>query len=284
MARNKLVVIGFKDEAALVRSAARKLRARSVFAVESKFRAGEISVSESAGRARRVIVVSNVTEAPSSLFRILLLASAARTAGAQRVELLAPWIAYGRQDRPTATGEAPAGIILAKLLSHSFDRIVTLDAHSDAFMRAFRGRLVDVLQPMPSKRSFDLVVAPDRGAKTRAAHMAKLLRVPCIVIDKRRDGEKITSRLAVRERLIKDVRVLLVDDIADSGGTLEAAACVLKTAGARSVSALLTHTVDLRALNKRLRPNVSDVSSFFDHATNKLQTSALEGLIDAMRN
>lgn len=284
MARNNLVVIGFKDEAALVRSAARRLRARPVFAVESRFRAGEISVSESAGHAKRIVIVANITEEASSLFRVLLLAAAARTAGATRVELLAPWIAYGRQDRAASSGEAPAGIILANLLSHAFDRIVTLDAHSDAFIRAFRGRLVNAL-PGPKKgMNVDLAVAPDHGAKDRAKRMAKLLGVPFAVIDKQREGDAITSHLAIRESLVQGARVLLVDDIADSGGTLEAAACVLKSAGARSVSALIKHTVDLRALKSRLRPNVSNVMSVFDHKTNTLDPASLGGLVDAMRN
>lgn len=280
-------IVGFTDESALVRAVAERVGIRPLFANESSYRAGEMVVIGPVNPFRHVLLVTNIWEHAPSVFRTLLLADALRNAGATRVDLLAPWIAYGRQDRVTVAGEAPAGIVIGRLLAHTFDHMTTLDAHSPEFIRSFRGRLVSVMllqKGIQSRRHrISLVVAPDRGATERAKRVARSLRVPFAVITKKRvNGRVVSSCLDIREKDVLGARALLVDDIADSGGTLESAVCVLRSAGAASVSAFVSHAVDLTALRSSAKGMLDHVDAAFDHKTKKMSPQVLTALTDAM--
>lgn len=271
MDRNKQIVVGFSDEARLVRALAKQLHVKPVFAAMSRYAAGEMAVSLSrlTLHTSRFIVVANVREAPESLFRVLLLAEALRVSGARHVTLIAPWIAYGRQDRAVKPGESPAGLVVARLLKGAFDRIVTLDAHSPAFQRAFGSRLVNVLPPVESVGTgFDVVAAPDHGARGRALRVARAFRVPCVQLEKRRRGTSVIGMRLVGRADLSGKRVLLIDDMADSGSTLFEAARVLRQAGAKRVDAFVTHAIDLKKLKHKSRGRLESVSAAFDHANN----------------
>ncbi len=277
---SRIFVVGFRDEAALVKKIARAMKAAFRFADATRYRAGEMSVLGPAKAPRHAMIVTTITEDPATLFRAGLLAEALRDSGAHGVDLVAPWIAYGRQDRAARRGEAAAGNVVGKFLSIIFDRVVTLDAHSPAFVKSFRGKLVNVI-PTPDARhaTFSLIVAPDQGATDRAKRAAKQLGAPFVVVEKKREkGKIVASRLDAREKDIRGATVLLVDDIADSGETLAHAACLLQTAGASSVSATVTHSVDLARLRRRCRGMFRRIDSAYDHATGRIDDAAINAL------
>jgi len=264
------ITVGFSDERELVEAFAKVLKTKAVWAKVDAFPSGELRVIGPAKAPREVTVVVNIDEDPASLFLAASLAEALRGAGAAKVTLIAPWIAYGRQDRAVKKGESPAGLVVARSLSHAFDKIVTLDAHSPAFIKAFKRKLKNVL---PTKEFLPttlddrtLVVAPDQGASERAKIFSKHLRLPCAVMEKIRKGEKVTARPLAKSSTFAGARVLLVDDMADTGQTLVAAAKVLYNNGAVDVQALVTHAFDLKHLNKLLDLSSVHVWSVYDHA------------------
>lgn len=281
--------MGFFDESLLVRAVARCFRVKPLFVQVSRYRAGEIAMVGPRRVGHRVIVVTNITSDPMTLFRSGLLVEALRDHGARRVELLAPWIAYGRQDKAARAGEAPAGRVVGRLLSTIFDRIVTLDAHSHAFIKAFRGKLLNILplEEIIRSRSVErsstqkdmLIAAPDSGARDRAKRAADALGVPFIVVEKKRvRGKIVASRLDAREKDIQGAHALLIDDIADSGETLVRAACVLKAAGVASVSARVTHAVNLTQLRRAHHGVLHRIDAVFDHSTGRISGVAIKAL------
>lgn len=275
-----MIVVGFQDEAKLVRAIAKRLRAKAIFASASSYRAGEIAILGPMHASRHCAVVTDITEDPRTMFRAGALSEALRDAGARRVDLVAPWIAYGRQDRATRRGEAAAGRVVGKMLSLVFDRVITLDAHSPEFMKSFRGKLANVLPmtPLVARRT-SCVAAPDRGATSRAHHAASSLGVPLVVVEKKRvKGRVVASRLDAKEQDIKGTHVLLVDDIADSGETLRNALCVLKAAGAARVSVAVTHAVHLAELRAKYRGMFDRIDAAYDHATGNITDAALRVL------
>lgn len=269
MARNKFTIVGFADEAVFLRASAKVLGVRPIFAKTTTYPAGEMAVIGPAHPEKHAIIVANIKEAPDSLFRVLLLAEALRIAGAKRLDLIAPWIAYGRQDRAAKPGEAPAGIVVARLLSSVFRRIVTLDMHSERFWKAFKSKMFNVLPPiqdmMPLLEKYDAVAAPDHGARERAKWMAKGAKLPLIQLEKKRSGMHVSTRI-VRGRL-DGKRVLIVDDMADSGSTLFEAARVLRQAGAKRVDAFVTHAIDLKTLKRKSHGRLGAIYAGFDHAS-----------------
>jgi ribose-phosphate pyrophosphokinase len=87
-----------------------------------------------------------------------------------------------------------------------------------------------------------MVVSPDVGGVARARELAKRINAPLSIVDKRREKAGEVSEMTV----IGDVsgkKVIVVDDICDTAGTLCKAADVLIEAGATEVHAYITHGV-----------------------------------------
>jgi ribose-phosphate pyrophosphokinase len=130
------------------------------------------------------------------------------------------------------------------------------------------------------------VVSPDVGGIKMARAYAKALNADLAIVDKRRSGPG-KSEVA---NIIGDVagrRLILFDDIVDSAGTLCSAAKSLIDAGAKEVSAYVTHGVLSGAATERVRNSVlkelviTDSIDASDHAKpeNKIRQVSCASLI-----
>ena len=146
--------------------------------------------------------------------------------------------------------------ISAKLVSNLItragaDRVLTMDLHSGQ-IQGFFDIPTDNLQAAPlmaadikesyAKAGDLLIVSPDAGGVVRALTLASRLHADLAIVDKRRSGPG-QSEVA---NIIGDVsgrRLIMFDDIVDSAGTLCSAAQSLMDAGAKEVSAYVTHGV-----------------------------------------
>lgn len=127
---------------AAARPFADQLNASFVRLRMSTYAAGERVVHVGARVRGLCFLVEDIGADAESLLRVLLAANALTHAGASSVSLVAPWMAYGRQDRPTHAQESVGGEVLGALFHATFRRIFTVDAHSRAFVSLFAGRLV----------------------------------------------------------------------------------------------------------------------------------------------
>ena len=88
-----------------------------------------------------------------------------------------------------------------------------------------------------------LVVSPDVGGVVRSRALAKALDLSDLaIIDKRRDEANKSEVMNVIGE-VADKDCLIVDDMADTCGTLCNAAKALKEKGAKTVTAYITHPV-----------------------------------------
>src|SRR3546814_16966881 len=78
---------------------------------------------------KAVALVSTLARPDDGFLRLVFVADAARALGARDVTLIAPYLAYMRQDRRFRPGEAVTSRTFAGLISSSFDRLVTVDPH-----------------------------------------------------------------------------------------------------------------------------------------------------------
>ncbi len=280
-------VIGFEDERQLVEAFATTLKQPALFALETQYRAGELTVRMPTVTSKEAIFIANIHEEPRYALRTLFAAQALRHTGVKRLTLLAPWIAYGRQDRVARPGEVPGGLIVGDMLSRLFDRIVTLDAHSPMFIKSFRRKLVNTwaapdLTLQKRLGIVDIVVAADKGASLRAKACASSLKRPLIILEKHRDKDGVQTKIAPKDAsTIKDKRLLIVDDISDTGGTLITASAMLREHGAGHVSALVSHVPNLAILRERVG-GVLPVEALHDHATQTIQPCAMQALMRSL--
>lgn len=216
---------------------------------------------------RQVCVIGRTAPPGDNFFRTLLLVDTLRRSGAELITVLLPYFGYARQDRQQLAGEAvTAGAILKALASAGATRIVTADLHSDASRESSPIRLesVSVVADMAAAVRGAIgdeactVLAPDHGAKHRADLLAAGLgqRQEAAWVEKTR--HPLTGKLTATEirGALRGSTAVIIDDILDSGKTIELAARLLRRRGTTTLYLCITHglfTGDAVARVRRLK-------------------------------
>ncbi len=189
--------------------------------------------------------------ANDNLMELLVCLDALKRASAQRITAVVPYYGYARQDRKSGPRTPISAKLVANLITTAgANRVVTLDLHAGQ-IQGFFDILVDNLFAAPVfsrdiRERYDgeelMFVSPDVGGVLRARALARRLDAGLAIIDKRRERAGVSEVM----NLIGDVsgrQCVIVDDIVDSAGTLCNAADALMEAGAKSVTAYVTHGV-----------------------------------------
>ena len=187
------------------------------------------------------------------LMELLLLIDALRRASAERICAVTPYFGYARQDRKTE-GRVP---ISARLVANMIERagasrVLAIELHASQIQGFFDIPLDHLrtdhlfarhIQANHPEWLEDLVVvSPDIGGLFRARRVAERLHAPFATLAKRRfRGGDLEVLLVIGE--VKGKKVLLVDDILSTGGTLIRAANKLLEDGAKEVYAACTHGI-----------------------------------------
>jgi ribose-phosphate pyrophosphokinase len=183
---------------------------------------------------------------------LLVCIDALKRASAKRITAVTPYFGYARQDRKVGGRTPISAKLVANLITRAgADRVLTMDLHSGQ-IQGFFDIPTDNLQAAPLmaadvKAHYRdcgelLIVSPDVGGVVRALALASRLNAGLAIVDKRRQGPGV-SEVA---NIVGDVagrRLIIFDDIVDSGTTLCSAAKSLADAGAAEVSAYITHGV-----------------------------------------
>jgi len=223
-------------------------------ALVSHFSDGETMVEIKENVRGREIFLIQPTCAPSNdnIMELIIMADALRRASAARITAVVPYFGYARQDRRVRSARVPitAKIVADMMASVGISRLVTVDLHADQ-IQGFFYMPVDnlystslMLEDITQKDYQNvMVVSPDVGGVIRARAIAKRINgADLAIIDKRRPQPNEAQVM----HIIGDVRdrdCIIVDDIADTAGTLCKAAEALKDHGAAKIAAYVTHPV-----------------------------------------
>lgn len=218
----------------------------------SRFPDGEIRVKILENvRGRDVFVIQPTVPNPNeNIMELLLLIDALKRASAWRVTAVVPCYAYARQDRKDLPRVPISAKLVANLLTAAgTDRLLTMDLHAGQ-IQGFFDIPVDNLNAFPVFREYvqamrldnAVIVSPDVGAMKMASLFSTKLDLPLATVDKRRVGDYEVEATTV----IGDVRgkkVILVDDIVSTAGSLTEAARILKEHGAGEIWAFVVHGI-----------------------------------------
>lgn len=215
------------------------------------FSDGEFSVSfEESIRGQYIYLVQSTFPNSDNLMELLLMIDAAKRASAYKVIAVIPYYGWARQDRKDKPRVSIGAKLIADMLSVAgVDRIITMDLHADQ-IQGFFNIPVDHLYAstifVPYIKSLKLknlvIASPDVGGTKRAGSYAKHLEVPMVLGHKTREKANVVGEM----RIIGDVMgkdVIIVDDMADTAGTLCKAANLIMENGANSVRAIVSHGV-----------------------------------------
>lgn len=228
-----------------------------------RFPSGEVFVSVE-GAAKKVCVIGRTEPPGDNFFNTMFLLDTLKRAGAKDIAAAIPYFGYARQDRQLRPGDPVTADCLTNALGCAgATRIITIDIHSE---RIAKGSPIPIVSVSPLKEMSQLlkvrlkgkpctVVSPDYGARKRAGELAGLLAGGVAWVEKVRDARGGATARSFHG-VTRGKTAVLVDDILDTGGTLRAAAGLLRSLGFRELHLCVTHPVfsaDARETVRKLR-------------------------------
>ena len=254
--RSNIKIFACNSNVELAQAIAKSLGLSLGEAEVNKFSDGEISIkiNETIRGADVYIIQSTSFPVNDNLMELLIMIDAMKRASAGRITAVIPYYGYARQDRKTRARDPISAKLVANLLtSAGANRVLTMDLHC-AQIQGFFDIPVDNLVGLPlltnyySKKYGDalenefVAVSPDLGSVGRTRGFATKLDIPLAIIDKRRPKANVSEIMNIIGN-IDGKRVIIVDDMIDTAGTITNAANALKDRGAIEVAACCTHPV-----------------------------------------
>jgi ribose-phosphate pyrophosphokinase len=251
-------------ESASLASRISELAAMPLGAVESRqFPDGETYLridAECAGKS--VVLVCTLDRPNDKILRLLFLADAARALGARRVGLVAPYLAYLRQDRQFRAGEAVTSRTFARLMSGYADWLVTIDPHlhrydtlNDIYTVPSR-----VVHAAPAVAAWiaahvdrPVLVGPDAESAQWVTDVARRVGAPSVVMRKERRSDRVVEVSAPDMEPYRRHTPVVVDDVVSSAQTLVETVKRLVGAGLCAPVCVAVHALFSDAAEQALR-------------------------------
>ena len=187
--------------------------------------------------------------------------NACKTASARRITAVLPNFPYARQDKKDKSRAPITAKLMANMLQTAgCNHVITMDLHASQ-IQGFFNVPVDNLYAEPSavkwirenlvfetqtedihKKRDCVIVSPDAGGAKRATSLADRLDLPFALIHKERQRPNEVARMTLVGN-VQAQTAIVVDDMADTCGTLAKAAETLMKHGAKDVVALVTHGI-----------------------------------------
>lgn len=257
-----------------------------------KFSDGEIlPLFQDSIRDQDVFFVQS-TNSSENIMETLLVIDAAKRAGCKSFTLVAPFQGYSRQDKTDHLRSSIGSKLLADILtSAGMNRIITIDLHASSIQGFYNVPVIHLngnkifIEYIKEHGIQDLtIVAPDQGAVKRASDFCKAFpdATFAMINKKRIKPNEIHSM-----ELVGDVtgrNVVIVDDMADTLGTMCKAAELLMSKGAKSVRCIATHGILSGKAFENLENSVMDEVIVSDtikvvNSSPKLKQISCAGLI-----
>lgn len=197
-----------------------------------------------------IALVCTLDRPDDKFLRLLFAAAVARELGATKVGLVAPYLAYMRQDRRFHPGEAVTSTYFAKLLSANVDWLVTVDPHlhRHSSLGEIYSIPTHVVHAAPLMSDWirhsvqdPLLIGPDSESEQWVSEIAREANVPYIVLQKIRRGDRDVEVSVPDVDRWRDRLPILVDDIISTGRTMAHTIGRLREAGMRPPICLAVH-------------------------------------------
>ncbi len=218
----------------------------------STFSDGEtrVEIDENVRGMDVFIIQSTCPPVNLTCMELLIMIDAMKRASADRITAVIPYYGYARQDRKVAPRAPISAKLLADLITTAgANRVLSMDLHAGQ-IQGFFNIPVDNLFATPILLDYfkerytenTVIVSPDTGGVERARAFAKRLGASLAIIDKRRDGPNEAQVMNIIGN-VEGKRVIILDDMIDTAGTVVQGCNALKEAGALEVAVCCTHPV-----------------------------------------
>ncbi len=215
-----------------------------------RFSDGEVRVQiNESMRGEDVYLIQSLSPPVNeNIMELLLILDALKRASAGRITAVIPYYAYARQDRKDKPRVPISARLLADLITTAgAQRVVVIELHSPQIQGFFSipvdnllalNVIYDYIKDKVDENT--VIVSPDAGGVERARLLANKIGCSIAIIYKRRPEPNVAEVFDI----IGDVegkKVIIVDDIIDTAGTVVAASNLLMSKGAKEVIIAATH-------------------------------------------
>jgi len=237
-------------------------------------------------KGKHIVLVQSMNPKPNdAMMEAMLAERTAKELGASTVTLIAPYLAYLRQDKRFHPGECKSNNIIASMLKH-FSRIITIDPHLHRIRslgEIFNTRTAtlsanELISDYIGKHwKNPAILGPDIESFQWAETIAAKLNLHALVLKKKRYTSR-TVRIKLKEASgFKGKDVVIVDDIISTGHTMLEVVKQLRKHGAKSVTCICVHGVFAEQAAEKLRKAGAKVISTntIVHQTNAIDVSKI---------
>ena len=184
---------------------------------------------ESDVRNRDIIIVESLAHPSEKVLPLLFSCETLHELGAKRVGLIAPYLAYMRQDKRFHAGEGVTSNYFAKLLSHYVDWLVTVDPHLHRHhsldeIYSIPSSVVHAAAPIAkwikSNIAKPVLIGPDSESEQWVSDIAKRADVPFMILQKTRYGDREVEISAPEIENYHEHTPVLIDDIISTAQTM----------------------------------------------------------------
>ena len=242
----------FDDEQTIAQAVAAAAGLTLAVIQRHRFPDGELRLRLPESLPPRVVFWRGLHQPNENLVEILLVARTAHQLGAVHLTLVAPYLAYMRQNIAFNPGEAVSQRVIGRFLAGLFDAVITVDPHlhrvatleeaipvKDAIVLSGAPLLADHIA---TQRPDVLLIGPDEESLQWVAQAAARHGWAHGVCRKLRHGDRQVD-IELPDLPFTGRAVVLMDDVASSGHTVAQAARGLLRAGAASVDVAVTHAL-----------------------------------------
>ena len=213
-----------------------------------------VSIYETVRGSDVFVIQSTCTPVNDNLMELLVMIDAFKRASAGRITAVIPYFGYARQDRKAKPRDPISAKLVANMITAAgADRVLTMDLHANQ-IQGFFDIPVDNLLGSPLFVSYfkerfgddpehTMIVSPDVGSVARSRAFAQKMGMNLAIVDKRRQKANSSEVMNIIGD-VQGMRVILLDDMVDTGGSLcGAAKALVEIGGATEVYACASHGV-----------------------------------------
>lgn len=249
----KGIILNLFDDYPLVNKIANKLNFEMGNVIFHDFPDKETYIKfENVLQNRELIILNSLNNPNQKILPLLFVAETARALGAKRVGLCAPYLAYMRQDKRFKAGEGITSDYFAKLLSHYFDWLITVDPHLHRHHHLSELYSIPTLVLHAAPRISEwiakeikhpLIIGPDHESEQWVSEVADGANVPYLILEKIRHGDKQVEISEPSIEAYSDHTPVLVDDIISTAHTMIETINHLKSAQMKPPVCIGVHAV-----------------------------------------
>jgi ribose-phosphate pyrophosphokinase len=227
---NKKIIFGFDENEKMAAAIAEQLGVTLGEVIFRHFPDEETLVRiKSEVKELEVILVCSLNQPDPKLMPIISFADTAKELGAKSVTLIAPYLAYMRQDKRFNPGESITSKTFATVVSQHFDYLITIDPHlhryeSLAEIYTIKTEVLHatnlIAQWIKNNIKNPVLIGPDAESKQWVSKVAHAANAPFIVLLKNRTGDHEVEVSVPQVQEYKNHTPVLVDDIISTARTM----------------------------------------------------------------